>query len=137
MIDKLITRLKGVKRTGQGRYIALCPAHADKSPSLSIAEKDGSVVFHCFAGCESADVLAAIGLSFNDLYPEKPTYHKRGTVQFNPYDVLKCLAREVGIVTLAAAQISNRCTLTAEDADRVALAAERLHDAMLLMGIRL
>jgi len=139
MIEKLITRLDGVKRTGKGQYTARCPAHNDKLPSLTVTERDGKVLFHCFAGCAPADVLAAVGLEFSDLYPERPTYNKgsRRTAAFNPYDVLKCLAREAGIVALAARQISNQCALAAEDADRVALAAERLCDAAELMGVRL
>jgi len=95
-------------------------------------------LFHCFAGCAPADVLAAIGLTFSDLYPEKLTYTKRsGKAAFNPYDVLKCLSREAGIVTLAARQISNQCPLTDDDVARVELAAERLRDAAELMGVRL
>ncbi|MBL1264521.1 CHC2 zinc finger domain-containing protein [Methylomicrobium sp. RS1] len=138
MIEKLITRLDGVKNMGHGRYTAKCPAHPDKSPSLTVAEKEGCVIFHCFAGCPPADVLAAVGLTFADLYPENPSYHKgQRSAAFNAYDVLKCLAREAGIVTLAAAQVSTGHPLTAADADRVALAHERLRDAALLMGIRL
>ncbi|WP_020561788.1 CHC2 zinc finger domain-containing protein [Methylosarcina fibrata] len=139
MIEKLTTRLSGVKRTGQGRYIARCPAHADKSPSLTVTEKDGRVLFHCFAGCAPADVLAAVGLEFSDLYPEKPIYAKRSgmAAAFNPYDTMKCLSREAGIVALAARQISNQCPLTDDDIDRVELAAERLRDAAELMGVRL
>ncbi|WP_031429855.1 DNA primase [Methylomicrobium agile] len=138
MIEKLTSRLDGVKCTGQGRYTAKCPAHPDKSPSLVATEKEGRVLLHCFAGCEPADVLAAVGLTFADLYPGKPTYSKgRRTAQFNPYDVLKCLAREAGIVTLAAAQISTGHPLTTADAERVRLAHERLRDAAQLMGVRL
>lgn len=138
MIEKLITRLDGVKRTGQNRYTAKCPAHPDKSPSLTVAEKEGRVIFHCFAGCEPADVLAAVGLTFSDLYPERPTHSKgQRAAPFNPYDVLKCLVRESSIVTLAAAQVSSGHPLTTADADRVALAHERLRDAAKLMGVRL
>lgn len=139
MIENLITRLDGVKRTGPGRYIARCPAHADKSPSLTVTEKDGKVLFHCFAGCEPANVLAAIGLTFNDLYPEKQTYIKRSgkAAAFNPYDVLKCLSREAGIVTLAARQVSTGHVLVLDDAERVELAYNRLRDAAELMGVRL
>jgi hypothetical protein len=137
IIAKLTSRLEGVKCTGPGRYIAKCPSHPDKSPSMTVAEKEGRVVFHCFAGCEPADVLASVGLTFGDLYPERPTYSKGGrTAAFNPYDVLKCLTREAGIITLAAAQVSTGHPLTTADADRVALAHERLRDAAQTMGIR-
>jgi hypothetical protein len=137
MIEKFVSRLDGVKRTGAGRFVAKCPAHQDKSPSLAVAEKDGRVIFHCFAGCDPVDVLAAVGLTFSDLYPEKPTYNKGSrSAAFNPYDMLKCLVRESGIVTLAAAQVSTGHPLTTVDAERVALAHERLRDAATLMGVR-
>ena len=38
--DVLLSILEGVKRTGPGRWMARCPAHGDKSPSLSIRELD-------------------------------------------------------------------------------------------------
>jgi hypothetical protein len=137
MIDKLITRLNGVKCTGRGRYIAKCPAHADKSPSLTVTEKDGRVLFHCFSGCAPADVLAAVGMTFSDLYPERLVYSKsQRSAAFNAYDVLRCLARESGIVALAAVQVSTGHPLSAPDAERVMLAHERLHDAATLMGVR-
>jgi hypothetical protein len=138
MIEKFTSRLDGVKRTGPGRFVAKCPSHNDKSPSLTVTEKEGRVLLHCFAGCEPADVLAAVGLTFSDLCLDRHTYSKgQRAAAFNPYDVLKCLAREAGIVTLAAAQVSTGHPLTTADAERVALAHERLRDAALLMGVRL
>ncbi len=60
----------GAKRSGSG-FMAKCPAHEDRSPSLSIGQgKDGNVILKCHAGCETRDVLGAMGLSFNDLILE-------------------------------------------------------------------
>ena len=36
---RLLDRLTGVKQTAPGRWIAKCPAHEDRSPSLSIRVK--------------------------------------------------------------------------------------------------
>lgn len=56
---------------GTGRYMACCPAHDDRSPSLSIKEcDDGRLLIHCFAGCPAVDVLEAVGLSLSDLFPD-------------------------------------------------------------------
>ena len=72
-IDILLARLDKVKRQGKG-YVACCPAHDDKTPSLSLAEgADGRILLHCFAGCGANDVLASIGLTINDLFDE-PLY---------------------------------------------------------------
>ena len=53
---------------GKGKWMACCPAHQDKSPSLAIKEADDRVLVHCFAGCETSDVIAAIGLNVGDLF---------------------------------------------------------------------
>lgn len=37
-----------------------CPAHADPTPSLSVTEKDGKILFHCFGGCEQDRVLSVL-----------------------------------------------------------------------------
>jgi hypothetical protein len=55
------------RRTGR-RWMARCPAHRDKSPSLSIQERDGRVLVHCFSGCPQDDVIAA--LRQRGLWPE-------------------------------------------------------------------
>ena len=43
--------LKGFRQVGQGSYTACCPAHDDKTPSLSITEISDGVLIHCHAGC--------------------------------------------------------------------------------------
>lgn len=37
-----------------------CPAHDDRTPSLSVRVGDTSLLFHCFAGCTSVDVIKAL-----------------------------------------------------------------------------
>jgi hypothetical protein len=51
-----------------GRWMAQCPAHDDRSPSLSIREEEDRVLLHCFAGCEVVDVCNALGLSLSALF---------------------------------------------------------------------
>lgn len=51
------------RRCGNG-YIDVCPAHEDRTPSLSISEgKDGKILLHCFAGCGFDEIIGAAGLS--------------------------------------------------------------------------
>ncbi len=56
---------------GWGRkWSARCPAHTDRRPSLSIAEGvDGQVLLKCHAGCDTAEVLGELDLTWADLYP--------------------------------------------------------------------
>lgn len=59
-----------VKRSGAG-WMARCPAHDDRSPSLSVRRgEDGRVLIHCHAGCPPEAVVAALGLVMADLMPE-------------------------------------------------------------------
>ena len=71
-IDNVLARLEKVKRTGNGTYIACCPSHEDKNPSLSIRDlPDGRILIHCFAGCDVYSILASIGIEIDALFPER------------------------------------------------------------------
>lgn len=49
----------------------ICPAHDDKKASLTISKgKDGKTVMYCHAGCDTADILAAVELKKSDLYED-------------------------------------------------------------------
>lgn len=62
MLDDLLSRLSFVRRVSGG-YRALCPVHAEHTPSLSIREIDGAVAAHCFGcGAGTRAVFSAVGL---------------------------------------------------------------------------
>lgn len=67
--EQLLSRLSNVRRNGTG-WFARCPAHADNKASLHVMEQDGRLLLHCFAGCETADVAGALGLTMADLFTE-------------------------------------------------------------------
>ena len=68
-IERVLARCADVRRSGDG-YIGRCPAHDDRRPSLSVREgSDGRVLVRCHRGCETADVVAGLGLSLADLFP--------------------------------------------------------------------
>ena len=65
------------RRSGAG-WLARCPAHEDRSPSLSIGEgRDGKILLHCFGGCTSEAVCASLGLSLADLFTEPGAYQPK------------------------------------------------------------
>ena len=63
-IEELLRALQGVRRNGNG-WTALCPAHGDHNPSLSISERDGKILLYCHAGCSFEQIAQAVGLSVN------------------------------------------------------------------------
>ena len=128
-VENLISRLEKVRRTGTGRWVACCPAHADKSPSLAVTElDDGRVLIHCFAECSTEAVLGAVGMTFEDLFPERlPEHHYRPLkTPFPAADVLKCIRNESLIVAVTAANIAQGTKLSLADRERAMLAAERI-----------
>lgn len=57
-IDRVLTRLDKVSRSTKKIWIARCPAHDDRKPSLRIRELDDSrTLLHSFAGCSIHEVM--------------------------------------------------------------------------------
>lgn len=79
--ERLLLRLDKYRQTGKDKWMACCPAHEDKTPSLSIREEaDGKLLIHCFAGCAPDDVLEAVGLRRRDLFPADPDWSPRRAI---------------------------------------------------------
>lgn len=55
---EIVQRLGGTWRR-QGT-MCRCPAHEDSDPSLSVRLGHSTILFHCFAGCDSVNVIRAI-----------------------------------------------------------------------------
>ena len=67
-ISVVLGRLDRVRKSGEG-WMARCPAHEDRTPSLSVKENDdGTVLVNCFAGCLPEEVCGAIGLNLAALF---------------------------------------------------------------------
>ncbi|WP_419193381.1 phage/plasmid primase, P4 family [Kolteria novifilia] len=73
-IDRVLSRLEGVRQTGEHQWEARCPAHEDRTASLSVGVGDrGQVLVHCHTGCSMPLITKAIGLHPRDLCaPTKP-----------------------------------------------------------------
>ena len=59
MKAEAIAKALGGRKAGGG-WMARCPAHDDREPSLSIRDKDGKVLVRCHAGCDQGRVIAAL-----------------------------------------------------------------------------
>lgn len=76
-IDRLISALEAhghtVRQVGDSEWITPCSAHDDRNASLSLGVgDDGRALVNCHAGCDTADVVAAVGLDMRDLFPDQP-----------------------------------------------------------------
>lgn len=131
MINNLLNRLTKVKLRGHGRWSACCPAHDDKSPSLSIKYiDDGRILLHCFSGCPVSDIVQAIEFELQNLFPPDLTKsYKRERVPFPAQDILKCLAHESTVILCAASDILAGNPISKLDYARIELARNRLHEA--------
>jgi hypothetical protein len=129
---QLLDRLERLRHTGSGRWIARCPAHEDKSPSLSIrALDDGRVLINCFAGCEPGDVLSAIGLTMSDLFPERLREHSYAASHSSipAADLLIALDHELTVSVLILEDVVTRRTVNAGQVQRLCQAAARVGKA--------
>lgn len=132
--DALLSRVDHVKQTGTNRWIARCPGHDDRGPSLAVRElDDGRVLIHCFAGCSAHEIVAAAGISFADLFPPSDSAVQSQPRERRPFaamDVLRCIAREALIVAVAASNLARGHHLLAEDLKRLLRASERITAAV-------
>ena len=129
-IDQLLTRLENLRRTGDGKWLACCPAHNDNNPSLTIKQtEDGKILIHCFAGCDVNSVVSSMGLTLSDLMPDNPTYKKGSKPpRFNKYELFDRLVYEAIILCLATRQLINNKPLALDDQKRVLKAEETIND---------
>ena len=129
-IDTILAQLSKVRQRQPGQWSACCPAHADKGPSLSVRENpDGSVLLHCFAGCPTSDVVAALGLDLADLFPPRqlsgrePKHPPR---LLSAGQALELLEREAYLVAVSAANALHGVVLTQADLDRLTQSVRRI-----------
>lgn len=130
-IHNLLSRLQKVKQTGTDRYVACCPSHQDKSPSLSISVKDEKILIHCFAGCSPAEILHSVDLETKDLFlndlPWKfsdADYRERSGAKQQIRSIERALMR----YDIAKSQIESGGKLTPDEAFKANMAKKYLQD---------
>jgi hypothetical protein len=66
-LNEVLAKLERVRKV-RGGWVARCPAHEDRNPSLSLTVKEGKVLIHCHAGCTFESICVAIGIKTSDLF---------------------------------------------------------------------
>ena len=64
IISKVLAKPIGTS----GRFNGLCPAHDDKSASLSITLENDKILLYCHAGCNIDDICLSLGIEKSDLF---------------------------------------------------------------------
>jgi len=134
MIENILSRLEKVKGRN-GAYTACCPAHSDKSPSLAIRElEDGRILLKCFADCSVQDILGAIGIDMNDLFPNVNKDLPPVKRKYYASDLLRVIEFEAWVVSVAAHTMSTGKKLSDTDRDRMKVATSRIMEAVKYVG---
>ncbi len=61
LTDHVVPALGGVKPlNASGEIRALCPAHGDRDPSLTLGVRNGRIVWHCFRKCPQETIRTAM-----------------------------------------------------------------------------
>lgn len=136
-IDKLLNKLEKVTvkkstKDGLNQWQVLCPAHADKTPSLIITEcPDNRLLLKCWTGCTASEIVSAIGLELKDLFKyEAKSIYTTGNYH-NTYKKLpskKAIVHEQLIIQIAEIQINQGQVLAEPDKARYLLALKRLQE---------
>ena len=82
---QIVEQLDGTWRGRKG--MCCCPAHDDRTPSLSVTLGRQAILFHCFAGCSNDAVLAALnhtGVRARDLFDTDQTVDESDICQSGP-----------------------------------------------------
>lgn len=125
-LDQLLSSLSKVRKVGPDSWVACCPAHADKSPSLTVKATPETILLHCFAGCAPVEILGAVGMTFDDLYPAHDRTVK--PQKLSPRAALECIAQESMLVAASGATMRQR-ELTASEMARLVKATSRIQAA--------
>lgn len=131
---RLIERLESVQPRGPDRWVARCPAHEDRGPSLSIRQDGDRVLIHCFAGCPALSIVESVGLTLADLFEEQSRQEYRPSQRaprpaYSARDLLLLIDAEAEVVMLAANLLAAGEVLAAGDMERLAAARARIAKA--------
>lgn len=126
-VNMILDRLDKLKANGKNKWTACCPAHNDKSPSLSIKDDGERILIHCFAGCSNEDVVAAIGLNFSDLFADSRKDYDLKKRRKKGYRAV--IESETLFLKMAKSNVEHGFVMTADDQKRIELAMSHIKQA--------
>ena len=136
-LTDIISRLSKVKRTGNGKYVACCPVHADKTPSLGVTQKtDGVILIHCLGcGAGGIEICEALNLDPSTLFPpsDNPRYQKAVRSGFSAWQLLHALRTDLIRLLIIANDLKKIGALSDDDRQFISEVILRLNDGISYM----
>lgn len=135
-IQNLLSRLQKVRKRGNNQWMACCPAHQDKTPSLSIKDDNGTILMRCFGqGCSVVDIAAAVGMDLSELFPPTDNYdytkHNPDKERYHDAsNVLFALILEIVSVEMICKELAKTHDIDEFTQARLHLASERMRSAL-------
>lgn len=65
--EEFLELLPSAKKLPNGKYSASCPCHGDENRKLSVDLGRTWILTHCYRGCSTEDIVAALGIRVSDL----------------------------------------------------------------------
>ncbi|MHB1674252.1 MAG: hypothetical protein ACYCSP_08385 [Acidobacteriaceae bacterium] len=82
MTAEAFAEILSARPAGRGRWLAKCPSHADRHPSLSITQGHSAILLKCWsAGCSTEQIVTALGLPMSALFDAPLTPATRREVE--------------------------------------------------------
>jgi len=141
-IDVFLNKLNKVTQKGNGKWLACCPVHNDKSPSLGIDDDNGVVLIHCFGcGASGPEVAEKLGIDISELFPPRENvdyenYKRQSRVYFNPGHVIDALFDEILISTIIIDGIIKDPSQASQVKDRLVTALSRISDTLVYINYK-
>lgn len=130
-INNFLAKLDKVRPRGGGRWMASCPCHDDRTPSMSIRDHGGTILIHCFSQqCSPADICGAINFDIKELFPPSENFdastHKQRRLYHDAPRALEALAFESLVLQVIANDMLKNNTIDEQTKQRLAQAATRI-----------
>lgn len=128
-IDDILSKLEKVKRYNDNSWVACCPAHDDKTPSLAIKIGDENrILMKCWASCGIDEIVTAMGMNLSDLMGDAPSVYEdwpghqsdhRRRNRMSPSVVLKAMASNMLLAGIIVCDVAKAGIATEEQKNKL------------------
>lgn len=124
----ILDRLEKVRQVKPDSWVACCPAHDDRSPSLAISDKGDRVLMHCYGGCTFDEIRAALGMQPHEFFADGKA-PKAAAPGVSIRSLNAALVRELVLCWVLAADRAQGKPIRPADIERERIARQRITQA--------